>query len=170
VILQVAKESCGKTRVTVVRPGKGTRHRSHGVGVVTGGDGGEEGLLEILRAGQEAPEGAWERAQDVRPVVPDGEGCLACGEKPWELGSDPAVERWCPRASVQRGARPLQPIQKENQVRAESKPVCQGSERARRTGFGRSRRPLGVIGRNVAHIHYGAPLKMRADGTAAGAW
>lgn len=45
--------------------------------------GGEEGLLEILGAGQEAPEGAWEGAQDVGPIAPGGEGGLACGEELW---------------------------------------------------------------------------------------
>ena len=60
VILQIAKESCGKTRVTVVRPRNGTRHDGDSVGVVTAVDRNEQRFLEILGAGQEAPEGARE--------------------------------------------------------------------------------------------------------------
>jgi hypothetical protein len=45
--------------------------------------GGEEGLPEILGAGQEAPEGTRKRSQDVRSIVPRGEGGLAGGQKLW---------------------------------------------------------------------------------------
>jgi hypothetical protein len=79
VVLQVVKEPLRQVRVTVVRAGNGTRHGGDGVGVVTGVDGGEKGLLEVLRAGEEAPKGTREGAQDVRPIVPDGKRRLACG-------------------------------------------------------------------------------------------
>ena len=42
-------------------------------------------------------------------------------------------------------------VQEEGQLRVEWKPVRQGRERARRPRLGRSRRPSGVIGRNVPH-------------------
>ena len=60
VVLQVVKEPLRQMRVTVVRARNGTRHGGDGVGVVAGVHSGEEGLLEILRAGKEAPEGARE--------------------------------------------------------------------------------------------------------------
>ena len=77
VILQVTQESLRKTSIAVIRAGYRAGQRRDGVGVVPGVDGAEEDLLEILGAGQKAPESAREGTQDVRTVVPRGEGCFA---------------------------------------------------------------------------------------------
>jgi hypothetical protein len=81
--LQVGKKSLRQAGVSVVRARNGTRHGGDGVSVVTAVHSSEERLLEVLRRGQEAPEGAWERAQDIGPIVPGGEGGLAGGQILW---------------------------------------------------------------------------------------
>ncbi len=58
--LKFIEEPLRQTRIAMVRPGQRAGHGSDGVGVVTGVDSGEEGLLEILGTGKEAPEGARE--------------------------------------------------------------------------------------------------------------
>jgi hypothetical protein len=68
VVFRVGEQPLWQARIAVVRAGDGTRHGGDGVGVMASVHGGEEGLLEVLRGGQEAPEGAWEGLQDVGPV------------------------------------------------------------------------------------------------------
>ena len=79
-ILQVFDQPPRQSSVTMVGAGKSAGHGGNGVGVVAGIDSGVENLLEVLRNLQETPEGARERSQDIRPIVPGGEGGLAGGQ------------------------------------------------------------------------------------------
>ena len=58
----------------MVRPGERACHGGYGVSVAAGVHGGEEGLLEVLRGGQEAPEGTGEGFKDVGAIASIGVG------------------------------------------------------------------------------------------------
>ena len=72
--LQVLDESLRELCVPVVGASERAGHGGHGVGVVAGIDRGEQGLLEVLRGGQEAPEGTGEGFEDVGAIAPIGVG------------------------------------------------------------------------------------------------